>query len=307
MKNLKFNSLAIASNSQRSANQFEFHPQFNLITGPDNSIGKTTLVKILLWSVGCDPFLDVNWTINEAQSLVNFSIENKTFTVARRGSRMVLQEQGQPAEIYESITGAYSEKFASIVGFNVLLPSRKDPAVLETPPPAFYFLPFYIDQRRGWSTAWNGLNGLMQFANWQKTTISYHTGYLDPEHFELAAQIATQLRNANDKKFEVAQITTTISVVENLAPAIKGTSAGEGLAAVIADVGKDIGFLQREIDRRLKDLTAFREEGAQVHAQISILDVAAKDLGLDYAFTVENTRGEQLQCPICGTSHDNGL
>lgn len=47
MPNLKFKRLLILSNSTKSANQFEFSETLNLITAADNSVGKSTLVKLL--------------------------------------------------------------------------------------------------------------------------------------------------------------------------------------------------------------------------------------------------------------------
>lgn len=55
MKNLVFKRLVVASDSLKSGNQFEFQPRFNLITANDNSFGKSTLAKLLFWTLGGDP------------------------------------------------------------------------------------------------------------------------------------------------------------------------------------------------------------------------------------------------------------
>src|SRR4051812_11314486 len=105
MRNLTFTSLAIASPSQRSANLFEFHPQFNLITGPDNSIGKSTLVKLLLWTFGCEPVLDSTWTSTESRCILEFTLDRKRYAVGRSGSTIVLREAAGPRERFEKTTG----------------------------------------------------------------------------------------------------------------------------------------------------------------------------------------------------------
>jgi hypothetical protein len=61
MPNLVFKRLTIASDTLKSANQYTFKPRFNLITGNDNSIGKSTLAKLLFWTLGGDPSLDFTW------------------------------------------------------------------------------------------------------------------------------------------------------------------------------------------------------------------------------------------------------
>lgn len=52
MKNLAFKRLVVASDTLKSGNQFEFNPRFNLITANDNSFGKSTLAKLLFWTLG---------------------------------------------------------------------------------------------------------------------------------------------------------------------------------------------------------------------------------------------------------------
>lgn len=307
MRNLTFTSLAIASPSQRSANQFDFHPQFNLITGPDNSIGKSTLVKLLLWTFGCEPVLDSTWTSTESRCILEFTLDGKSYAVGRSGNTMVLSEAIGPRERFEKITGAYAKRLAHLVGFDVLLPNRADPPELESPPPAYYFLPFYIDQRRSWSGAWNGLDALGQYATWQRPVISYHTGYLVPEHFQYASKIATEVAAAKVGKKSIERISGAIAVVEELAPAVKATSAGHPVEELITEIGEDVGSLHQELDRALAALAQIREQTAQLSAQRQLLEVAAADLGQDYTFAVEHTSGDHLQCPLCGTLHDNTL
>lgn len=64
MRNLKFQRLVLISDSKKLANQFEFPKRLNLVTGNDNSIGKSTLVKNLFWALGCEPEFDEEWKNN---------------------------------------------------------------------------------------------------------------------------------------------------------------------------------------------------------------------------------------------------
>ena len=61
MKGLQFQRLVLLSDSKRLANQFTFPKRLNLVTGSDNSIGKSTLVKNLFWAIGCEPHFDENF------------------------------------------------------------------------------------------------------------------------------------------------------------------------------------------------------------------------------------------------------
>ncbi len=307
MKKLTFDSLIVASPSQKSANQFKFHPKFNLITGPDNSIGKSTLTKLLLWTLGCEPGFDSTWKTTDSRCILHFVVDDTAYVVGRSSDSVVLREAGAAPERFDKVTGAYAKRLAEIVGFEALLPNRSDPTVLETPPPAYYFLPFYIDQRRSWSGAWNGFDSLQQYANWQRAIISYHTGYLLPKHFEYAALIAVEQSAAKTGKKSIERIDGAIAVVQELAPAVKSASVGQSVEQVITEISEDVGALHQKLDRELQNLAHVREQVAQLSAQRQLLETAAIELGEDYTFAVENTSGDSLQCPLCGTLHSNTL
>ncbi|WP_207774948.1 hypothetical protein [Serratia liquefaciens] len=188
MRSLQFQRLVLISDSKRLANQFTFPKRLNLITGEDNSIGKSTLAKSLLWSLGCDPVIDEEWKSNDIKSILYFTINNKEYFSCRGSHSIILGAIDGEAKRYTHITGDFSQDLSDLVNFKMKLPNRTD-GKLETPPPAYYFLPFYIDQIKSWSSPWDSFENLGQYANWKKSLIKYFTGYLKPEHFELEEEI----------------------------------------------------------------------------------------------------------------------
>src|SRR5690606_28784660 len=51
--------------------------------------------------------------------------------------------------------------------------------------PAFLFLPFYIDQDKGWGKSFNSFENLMQFKAFRRPSIEYHTGIKPKEYYQL--------------------------------------------------------------------------------------------------------------------------
>lgn len=307
MKNLAFKRLVVASDILKSGNQFEFKPRFNLITADDNSFGKSTLAKLLFWTLGGDPVLDVTWISFDVRCMVDFSVGNETYQAGRYGNIMFLRRHNGQWEKFPKITGAYSEAFAEIVGFEALLPNRNDATKLETPPPAFYFLPFYVDQQRSWSQAWNGFNNLEQYSKWQKTIIEYHTGYLLPEFFTFEEQIATRNSEKKAAEVEVRKIETAIEVVKTYLPTSNKTvalSKGE-FDTLTAEVSEDIAKLQAKQEELLGTVAEIQTERIYLKGQLDLAKLASAELEKDYTFSVECVEGESLLCPICGTAHDN--
>ncbi|QBR41341.1 hypothetical protein EHF36_12445 [Kerstersia gyiorum] len=307
MENLVFKRLVVASDTLKSGDQFEFKPRFNLITANDNSVGKSTLAKLLFWALGGDPVLDVTWTGFDVRCLVNFSVGNQTYQAGRYGNIMFLRRPNGEWEKFPKITGAYSDAFAEIVGFEALLPSRSDSTKLETPPPAFYFLPFYVDQQRSWSHAWNGFTNLEQYARWQKTIIEYHTGYLRPEFFTFEEKIAAQNLEKKTAEGEVRKIETAIDVVKTYVPqSSKMVTLSKGEFDILAsEVSDDIAKLQAKQEDLLGTIAEIQTERVYLQGQLDLAAIASSELDKDYTFSVECIEGESLLCPLCGTVHDN--
>lgn len=307
MKNLVFKRLVVASDTLKSGNLFEFKPRFNLITADDNSFGKSTLAKLLFWTLGGDPVLDVTWTSFDVRCLIDFCVGNETYQAGRYGNIMFLRRPNSQWEKFPKITGEYSEAFAEIVGFEALLPNRNDSTKLETPPPAFYFLPFYVDQQRSWSQAWHGFINLEQYSKWQKTIIEYHTGYLLPEFFTFEEQIAARNLEKKAAEFEVKRIETAIEVVKTYLPTSTKTialSKGE-FDILAAEVSEDIAKLQARQEKLLGTIAEIQTERLYLQGQLDLAKLASTELEKDYTFSVECIEGESLLCPLCGTEHDN--
>lgn len=307
MLSLVFKRLTIASDTLKSANQFNFKPRFNLITGNDNSLGKTTLAKLLLWTLGADPDLDFTWQSFDVRALVDFSIGNATYQVGRYGNTMYLRIPSGDWKSFPKITGEYSEAFAEIVRFGVLLPNRKEPTALECPPPAYYFLPFYVDQQRSWSQAWNSFSNLNQYARWQKTIIQYHTGYLVPEFFNIEQKIAQSSLEKKSAESEVHKIETAIEVVKTYIPPNEKTVAltRSEFDTLSDEVNTEIAALQANQEELLRTIADIQTERVYLQGQLDLAKLAYSELEKDYTFSVENVVGETLICPLCGTVHDN--
>ena len=69
MREFKLSKIWILSDIEKSGNAFIFSPRINLITSKDNSVGKSSLVKTILWTFGCQPYFDSDWNISLNHSL----------------------------------------------------------------------------------------------------------------------------------------------------------------------------------------------------------------------------------------------
>lgn len=306
MRSLRFQRLVLISDSKRLANQFTFPKRLNLITGKDNSIGKSTLAKSLLWSLGCDPSIDDDWRSNDIKSILYFTMNNKKYFSCRGSHSIILGTIGGEAKRYAHITGDFSKDLSDLVNFKMKLPNRSDGS-LETPPPAYYFLPFYIDQIKSWSSPWNSFENLGQYAKWKNPLIKYFTGYLKPEHFEIEENIYEFNENKKESGVKIEKFQSAVEVIVD-------NSADSSIALDNEEFSK----IQEEINTELLQLIDYQTRlyDAQATITSNIYDLekqyelaisSANELEEDYKFAVESIPTDNLECPLCGTLHDNSL
>lgn len=306
MRNLTFQRLVLISDSKRLANQFSFQKRLNLITGKDNSIGKSTLAKSLLWSLGCEPVFDEEWKSNDIKSILYFTINNKEYFSCRGTHSIILGAIGDEAQRYINITGDFSKDFSDLVNFKMKLPNRAD-GNLDTPPPAYYFLPFYIDQIKSWSSPWNSFENLGQYSNWKAPLIKYFTGYLKPEHFDIEENIYEYSEIKKESAHKIEKFQSAVEVIVD-----------NSVDSHIALDNDDFIKIQNEIKNELYDLIDYQTRlyDAQATITSNIYDLesqytlaitSAYELEEDYKFAVESIPTDNLECPLCGTLHDNSL
>lgn len=307
MKSLKFKRLLVLSNSIKSANLFEFSPNLNLITANDNSVGKSTLLKLIFWGLGCEPELDTTWTNQDCKTIVEFQIGDDSFRVQRYKNQIHFKKNGNTVQEFQKVTGEYSKIFAEIVAFKALLPNQNT-SLVETPPPAFYFLPFYIDQKRSWANAWDNFKNLGQYQKWKSTIIRYHVGLLTPEHFEIESEKSNKKVTQKTYVTEVERFDTAIEIVESYIPQTLQTVTNVNeLNKITESIKADLKSLQESQEKLLNNMAILNSEKAYLYQQQILTEKLIFELDKDYKYSVENIEDEEIECPLCGVVHDNNI
>lgn len=308
MKGLWFQRLVLISGSKKLANQFVFPKRLNLVTGNDNSIGKSTLVKNLFWTIGCEPEFDLEWKSNDVKALLYFQVNNIDYLVSRSHDSIYFGLLGSKPKRYSKISGDYAIDFAKIVNFDLMLKSRSDE--LECPPPAFYFLPFYIDQKKSWDAPWNAFDRLPQFSDFRRTLIKYFCGYIKPKHFELEEEVFEQNVLEKAATEQVKRINGAIEVIEEISE--KNNNISIALTElefekIQSEIKEELELFAGKQAKIFDAQTLLKSETYDLEQQLSIALVSADELEKDYTFAVESVQEDKLECPLCGTMHDNSL
>lgn len=300
MRKLILEKITIISHLTKSARQLEFGKNLTLITANDgNSVGKSTLAKMIFWSFGCEPIFTGVWKELDCSSIINFSIEGESYGIYRYKNKIAFRKDGEILEVYDKITGGFSEVFARLVGFDVLLP-KKNTFNLEIPPPAFYFLPFYIDQKRTWVKPWDSFLYLQQYSNWAKSVISFHSGIISKEHFFVEEDIYNVKKQIDKVCGHINELNNAISIIKSNLEQGNYSSDSETIANEIVKYEELIKF-------NLNESSNLKVEIIEVDSQIKLAQSIVAELDKDYVFSVENMNEGSVECPTCGTVHENSI
>ncbi len=300
MRKLILEKITIISHSTKSARQFEFGRNLTLITADDgNSVGKSTLAKMVFWSFGCDPLFSPVWKALDCSSIITFSIDEESYSIHRYKNEMSFRKDGELLKVYDKITGAFSEKFAELVGFDVLLP-KKNSFTLEVPPPAYYFLPFYIDQKRTWVKPWDSFTNLQQYSKWAQPVISFHSALISKEHFVVEGDIY-------DIKEEVNEVQNNISELNNAVTILKNNIKEQDFNVDSESLASELIKCEESIKLNIGETSRVKIDIIEVEVQVNLAKSIIVELDKDYIFSVENMNEGSIECPTCGTIHENSI
>ncbi len=305
MKILIFKKITLISKIRKKAAQFEFSESYNLILSiGKNSVGKSCLVKNIFWCLGCEPQFDENWKSLDSRVILDFEVEGRPYQVARQGNSFFLKEGEGEIQFFSGTGGAFSAKISQIVNFNALLAVRnKDEVVI--PPPAYYFIPFYIDQKLSWANAWSSFKNLGQFSGWTKVIIPYHTGMLNKKYFDTTEEI---YRKKNEKSVvgkNIERFDTAISVVGEFSSINSIVIDEKELVKVEEELKVDAMDLYLEQEVLFEEIAILRAEKAHISSQLLLAKESLTEVFNDYEFA--ESLEEEIECPTCGVVHDNSI
>lgn len=310
MTSLVFKEVSILSKVEKTARREAFSPTINLITG-ENDVGKSTLIKSLYHALGADvPGLqNARWKKARPIYCVHFSLGAMDYTVIRDERYFgVFDAKGTLIGRFAGISGeaGIAQFLNPKLNFRIEL-ERAEDGRLGAAGPAFYFLPFYIDQDEGWTKSWASFLGLQQFSLYRKNMLEYHLGVrpqsfydakkrqveLSDEKAKLSAEIDTlnKVRDSYQKRKAYRQV--------DLDPSVFRREAEELVDQYNAVYGR-----QQQAGQELKDI---RNERHSIENEIAVLRQAIRELDADYSYAEDPNTPDPVLCPTCGTAIANSI
>jgi hypothetical protein len=306
MPSFILDEILLYSTTERKARRVSFAPTRTIVIG-SNDTGKSSLLKSIYHTFGAEPtVVHSSWKAAGVVSMVRFSIDGLRFALLRRGNYFTLFDAGDEAIAgFNSVTRGIGPFLGDLCRFNVRLTSRQGEPVV--PPPAYFFLPYYIDQDTSWQSNWAAFARLNQFPNWRRDIIEYHTG-IKPDEYYILKHESDRLTE------EVSQRGIELKVLRRVQMELK-----ERLARAAFDL--DIEAFRKEVDELLAEcqglqelengfkekLSELRQRESTLNAQLSIVENAINEMRKDMKYAREIAVEHEVECPTCGAVYANGF
>lgn len=310
VKSLVFKKLWILSKAEKAGINLRFSPKINLLIG-ENDVGKSTLIKSIYHCLGADTPQINNSVWKKANPIycVEFEVAGTAYHVVRDEKYFgVFDGKKKLISRHASIGGqnGIAKVINKLLDFDIELERQAD-GKLGTAGPAFYFLPFYVDQDEGWSTSWSSFVGLQQFSSYRKLMLEYHLGvrpqsYYDAKKREI--ELRQQLHLIQSERVSMQAARNSVEKRKVRAQVDLDPAAFRAELEGVVDQYNAVYGQQQEVLSRLKD---FRNQRNAVDIELEILRKGISELEADYRYSESPETPDVVGCPTCGTEFGNSF
>lgn len=303
MKKFILEEMLLMSSTERKARKIQFNPKTTIVLGP-NDTGKSCLLKSIYWTFGAEaPDIHPDWKKANIVSVVKFSVEGEKFVILRNEKFFALfNKDCDLIDTYNSVTSELGPKLSEIFDFKIKLTSQTGSEI--TPPPAYYFLPFYIDQDSGWNQNWSSFTKLGQIPSWRTPIVEYHTGIKTNEYYLIKTKIDQIKLISNELKLESKFFQCTLDEIKKEADSINYDLDVNLFKIEIEEMMGELKILQDEREKYKDTLVEKYNQKNSYDSQIHIVDSALSEVKQDYKFaSVHN----EIDCPTCGQIYKNSF
>ncbi|WP_240421398.1 hypothetical protein [Paenibacillus periandrae] len=307
---LTIRKIIIISKTEESSIEVPLTKGLNIIIGK-NKTGKSSIIKTIFHSLGCEIKFDDDWEKLNKRSIISFSIGSSYFLVERSDKTYTLYASSEDLSAVSYIGSySYSEfstKFLELFDIHVTWITKNGDDKPVAPPYIFAFQ--YIDQDKGWHSIAKSFDRLSYVTNWDKQIIKYIVGYQNEEYFRLRKELEKY-------RILIKEIESKINTVEEFVSNILTRERQNNPLAYDKNTLDDTFEKSKQI---LEQLTLLEKERISLSDQISqlqneeyekklvieALNRYSEELVDDHTYA--SSLDDSITCPFCGVVHLNEL
>jgi hypothetical protein len=304
-RRLIVDELLLLSDVEKSGRRVRFHPQVTLVQG-GNLTGKSSILKSIYWTFGAEPKASDRWRPARVATLARFRIDGVRYCIVRSGGfYAVFDAQDKVLGTFDRVTDGLGPFLAVLLNFQMKHLAKSGKVV--TPPPQYYFLPFFVDQDTSWSKNWNSFTRLQQLLRWRKPLAEYHAGLRPNEYFLSKAKRDEELLVAAERERELKVLEALAKRAEQAASHVLFDMDLEAFRHQVEELVAEADKL-RQVENALKSrLIDLHDERIQKEQEIRFIEKRRQEASADFDFATSELRGAPIDCPQCGTPFENSF
>lgn len=305
MNEMYFKNILIADIGKHTARFQPFLKGYNVVTSQDNHVGKSSLLKSLYYAMGAEVSYDQVWDKNTKLYIVTISVNEQEYRVARFQKSFAIFCNEELVLLTHSVGYDLVKMFEEIFAFSVYLPNKTTKKI-EMAPPAFTFMPYYIDQDTGWSGLYNSFASIDQYRKNDRTkSLYYHLNIYTRNTVELLARKDLLIEKIEKLKEKEERLRITyealLAETENLFPA----DTIDELEQNMQIPKEHIAVLVEQIGKTRNQMQSLETTLRQHKYQLEVIQEYQKIKSK--ADTGTNAERNLHTCPRCGYTFDDEL
>ena len=292
-----FNELFLFSPKEKQARRIAFKKGINVVTSnktDGTKRGKSVIMRSLFHALGAEAMFDPLFDVKNKVFILHFEVDSKGYYIYRASDLFKVFDENTQLLFTATRAQDLSKQLAQITGFHVELPSRGDDK-LEITPPAYNYLPFFLDQDGYHGNKFDSFKNLGQYANFKENVLFCHFGIYTKEYFDLERE-KEQLETM-DVKWQ-----NRITVLGEIAKDIHNKLQGRGYSKDLAALKRDVEQYQREYSSAINSLNISRNHLINWRNALYDFEKTIKEIE---AFERKNESAikklHNHECPECGS------
>ncbi|EGO2658390.1 hypothetical protein IV451_13200 [Enterococcus faecalis] len=296
-KKLIVKNVYLFSTATQKAKKVSFTSGINIVTSDQedgNKKGKSLILKSIYYALGADVYFDDNLKKDTITFVVDFTIDNVSYTILRLGRFFKLFDSEQNLLIGTDKRDELAEALYPLFDFSVYLPSRKESdKKLIIAPPAFAYMLSFTDQDHMDGSKFGSFTGLGQFIDFKESLLYTHFGLFNTDYFNLKLQ----QDNLNEQlKLSKQELTTIANMLEKI-----GQEIPEAIPENVEALRKELDRQESEYRTVYFDLQKTKNELSDLRSNYVRITKTLEDVSVRKRHEekdVEHVLHEHT-CPLC--------
>ena len=284
-----YKELLIVDKKEKKARKIQFKKGINIVTSDLNSVGKTSLSLMLLYSFGAKVKFSDKWHLDNIFTKLTISQDDKEIVIIRYKDTYTIQANGE-SFFYPVQKYGYSDKLYELLGLTIKI-KDKNSDTYSTAVPSLYLLPYFLSQ-----TNTDDDRSIFEDLHMYSKpdlhdALYYHVGALDNEYSGVIqgltkAKVALErLRKEKDKQIsEIAYLEEKLEENKNFKTVDTET-----------DLDSDVEAYKKYAEKNQEYYLLVKQK-ADIKHKIKLLNKALSD---NVAYSTKLLNEEEILCPVC--------